>query len=219
MKKILSVLVVMGILLTATGCQRVSNLITPSKNSGGSTQTQKQTPAPFPQIETNDPEGGEGTEEGAIKTKIPFTQTLEMTNEWTILGDFNYRFTAGEAQDRIVLGTSAQNENGEMLWDDSQYWTVAVIIDKDADGNSDGAYNLYSERLQGYVYAEVNEAYIKGVMTPIITLYIFSGNDREIRNYYYDGEYFVESQEFTTKGFSTGGINNLYSTMPEYKPL
>ncbi|MBO5460016.1 MAG: hypothetical protein J5981_07205 [Lachnospira sp.] len=214
MKKILSVLLMMGILLTATGCQRAADLITPSGSSGGSTQT----PAPFPQIETNDPEEEE-TEGGEIQTKIPFTQTLEMTNEWTILGDFNYRFTAGEAQDRIVLGTSAQNENGEMLWDDSQYWTLAVIVDKDADGNNDGAYNLFSERLQGYVYAEVNEAYIKGVMTPIITLYIFSGNDREVRNYYYDGDCFVENQEFTTKGFSTGGINNLYSTMPEYKPL
>ena len=52
-----------------------------------------------------------------------------------------------------------------------------------------------------------------------ITIYAFSGVDREIRNYIYsyDEDAFIEKQIFTTKVFSTGGINNIYSNFPEYK--
>ena len=46
-----------------------------------------------------------------------------------------------------------------------------------------------------------------------------SGIDRDIRNYVYDydEDVFIEEQLFTTKTFSTGGINTIYSTFPEYK--
>ena len=99
-----------------------------------------------------------------------------------------------------------------MQWDDSQYWTLAVLTEK-------GAYNLFYQRFQGVVYVEVNEAYLSGLPTNIITLYAFSGTDRDIRNYTYNEEEdaFIEDQIFTTKVFSTGGINNLYSTFPEYR--
>ena len=158
-----------------------------------------------------EPENTHSPEEDP-QTKIPLSQMIQMTNDWELLGDYNYEITKKGKKDRIVLGTSAEAKNGEMMWDDSQYWTVAVI-------SEDGAYNLFSERMQGRVYMEVNEGFLKGVVTPVITVYIFSGNDREIRNYIFDGEYFIESQEYTTKNFSTGGINNRYSTLPEYKPM
>ena len=135
-----------------------------------------------------------------------------MTNDWELLGDYSFEITKKGKKDRIVLGPSAEAKNGEFMWDDSQYWTVAVI-------SEDGAYNLFSERIQGRVYMEVNEGFIKGIVTPVITVYIFSGNDREIRNYIFDGESFIESQEYTTKNFSTGGINNRYTSMQEYKPM
>ncbi len=152
---------------------------------------------PFPTEEVEDP-----------KTTITLSQILKMTNDWTLIGDFNYSITEPGKKDRIVLATSAKAKNGEMMWDDSQYWTLAVI----AEG---GAYNLFNERMQGYVYAEVNEAFIKGLSTPVITAYIFSGNDREIRNYIFEEDQFVEYVEYSTKNFSTGGINNRYSTLPE----
>jgi hypothetical protein len=135
-----------------------------------------------------------------------------MTNDWSILGSYNYELTEEGKKDRVIIGTSAQNKNGEMQWDDSQYWTVAVI-------SEEGAYNLFFRRMQGRAYVEVNTCYVDGVSTPIITVYAFSGNDREIRNYVYDGEFFVETIEYTTKDFSTGGINNMYGTIPDYKPL
>ncbi|MBQ2890553.1 MAG: hypothetical protein IJE44_02770 [Clostridia bacterium] len=199
MKKILSLLMVAGILLVS-GCEKVSDLLVPE-------DTEKETII----TQTMEPENTQSPEEDP-QTKIPLSQMIQMTNDWELLGDYNYEITKKGKKDRIVLGTSAEAKNGEMMWDDSQYWTVAVI-------SEDGAYNLFSERMQGRVYMEVNEGFLKGVVTPVITVYIFSGNDREIRNYIFDGEYFIESQEYTTKNFSTGGINNRYSTLPEYKPM
>ncbi len=199
MKKILSLLMIAGILLVS-GCEKVSDLLVPEENEGDTVVT-----------ETMEPTNTQAPEEDP-QTKIPISQMISMTNDWELLGDYNFEITKKGKKDRIVLGTSAEAKNGEMMWDDSQYWTVAVI-------SEDGAYNLFSERIQGRVYMEVNEGFIKGIVTPVITVYIFSGNDREIRNYTFDGECFIESQEYTTKNFSTGGINNRYSTIQEYKPM
>ncbi len=199
MKKILSLIMVVGILLVS-GCEKVSDLLVPEENVDETMVEQTMEP-----IATPDPESDP-------QTKIPLSQMINMTNDWELLGDYNFEITKKGKKDRIVLGTSAEAKNGEFMWDDSQYWTVAVI-------SEDGAYNLFSERIQGRVYMEVNEGFIKGIVTPVITVYIFSGNDREIRNYTFDGECFIESQEYTTKNFSTGGINNRYTSIQEYKPM
>lgn len=199
MKKLLSLLMILMVLFT-TGCEKVSTLLEPNEEVE---DVQVAIPTQRPQIIPK---------EGETVTKIACSQEIKMTNEWTILGSYNYELTKEGKKDRVIIGTSAQNKNGEMQWDDSQYWTVAVI-------SEDGAYNLFFRRMQGRVYAEVNTCYVSGVSTPIVTVYAFSGNDREIRNYVYDGEYFVETVEYTTKSFSTGGINNMYGTIPDYKPL
>ncbi|MBR5808822.1 MAG: hypothetical protein IKY39_01775 [Clostridia bacterium] len=199
MKKFLSLLMVAGILFVS-GCEKVSDLLVPEENEDGTIVTETIKPIITPEPEEEP------------QTKIPISQMIQMTNDWELLGDYNFEITKKGKKDRIVLGTSAQAKNGEFMWDDSQYWTVAVI-------SEDGAYNLFSQRMQGRVYMEVNEGFVSGVVTPVITVYIFSGNDREIRNYTFDGEYFIESQEYTTKNFSTGGINNRYTTLQEYKPL
>lgn len=199
MKKNLSLIMIAGILLVS-GCEKVSDLLVPEENMDETIATQTMEP-----MQTPDPESDP-------QTKIPLSQMINMTNDWELLGDYSFEITKKGKKDRIVLGTSAEAKNGEFMWDDSQYWTVAVI-------SEDGAYNLFSERIQGRVYMEVNEGFIKGIVTPVITVYIFSGNDREIRNYIFDGECFIESQEYTTKNFSTGGINNRYTSMQEYKPM
>jgi len=198
MKKLLSLLMILMVIFT-TGCEKVSTLLEPE-------EAPEDVPVVQPTQQPQMPENFEPV------TKIPLSQEIKMTNDWTILGSYNHYLTQENKKDRLIIGTSAQNKNGEMEWDDSQYWTVAVI-------SEDGAYNLFFKRMQGRVYAELNVCYVNGVATPIITVYVFSGNDREIRNYIYDGEFFVESIEYTTKNFSTGGINNMYGTIPEYKPL
>ncbi len=193
MKKVLCLLL---IFMLTSGCKKTSDLITPETTEPPIEGIVQNTPSPEPE-EIEEP-----------KTTIPLTRTLKMTNDWTIMGDYDFSITQKGKKDRIVLATSAKSKNGEMMWDDSQYWTLAVI-------SEDGAYNLFSKRMQGYVYAEVSEAFVKGLATPVITAYIFSGNDREIRNYIFEDDMFVEYQEYSTKQFSTGGINNMYTTFPE----
>ena len=193
MKKILCLLI--ALMMFVSGCQKTSDLI-----KGPEIEPVVNTPleeTPLPSEEPEEP-----------KTTIALTQTLKMTNDWTIMGDFDYSITKQGKKDRIVLATSAKSKNGNMMWDDSQFWTLAVI-------SEDGAYNLFNERMGGYVYAEVNETFIRGMATTVITAYIFSGNDREIRNYVFEKDVFVEYKEYSTKQFSTGGVNNLYTTIPE----
>lgn len=200
MKKLLILAALMGIMMT-TGCQTASELIKPE-------------PTPTPDAtEIQTPVYMQNNEEVEPMKTIPCTKILQMTNDWTIMGDFKYRITSKDKEDRIVLGTSAKHQGAEMMWDDSQYWTLAVIAE-------DGAYNLFAERMSGFVYAEVNEAFINGITTTVITAYVFSSTDREIRNYVYDVEkdVFIEYQEYTTKNFSTGGINGLFTSIPDYKP-
>ena len=72
--------------------------------------------------------------------------------------------------------------------------------------------------MSGQVYVEVSEAFINGFATPIVTAYIFSGTDREIRNYVFVDDVFEETIQYTTKEFSTGGVNCLYSSLPENEP-
>ena len=195
MKKIILMLVVMSAMLLS-GCQKVSNLLsdpTPSPSVSKPVVT-------LEPISTPEPED--------IRTMIPISRMLKMTNDWTILGDYDVRITGKNEKDRVVLGTSAMTKNGEVMWDDNQYWTLAVL-------NADGAYNLFSQQMSGQVYVEVSEAYVNGLSTPIITAYIFSGTEREIRNYIFDKDAFEEKIVYSTKEFSTGGVNCLYSTIPE----
>ena len=204
MKKFVLLLLVLSAFML-TGCEQVSDLIKPKET--------EDVVSNVPKITEEKDENEEDDAEKEPKTKIVLSKTLNMTNDWTIMGDYNISLTKSGKKDRVILGTSARAVNGEMQWDDTQYWTLAVLTD-------DGAYNLFYQRIQGMVYAEINEAFIKGIATPVITVYAFSGTDRDIRNYIYDydEDAFIEDQIFTTKVFSTGGINTIYSTFPEYKP-
>ncbi len=203
MKKIIMILLALSMLLA--GCQRTANLIKPEETED--TVVEKQ--------DKEEEEKPEDTDELGRKTKVPISEQLKMTNEWTIMGDYSTRLTKhykSDKEDRVLLATSAQQENGEIEWEDSHWWTLAVLT-------ADGAYNLFYQRIQGSMYFEVNEAYISGVPTEVITLYIFGGTDREIRNYIYDekDDVFVEDRLYSTSKFSTAGINNRYTTIPEAK--
>lgn len=192
---------VLAVMLTAvmavSGCHKTSDLLS------------SQEPVETAPIAT--PEPVVTPEPVSEKATIHISETLKMTNDWTIIGDYNMALTGNLEKDRVILGTSAEVKNGQIMWDDTQYWTLAVI-------NEYGAYNLFSERMTGQVYAEVGEVYAQGVATPVVTAYIFTGGDREIRNYAFVDDYFEETIVYSTKDFSTGGINCMYSTFPESDP-
>lgn len=198
MKKIL-LGVLMVCMMLISGCQKASDLLSAPTATPTTAPVVTQAPA-----QTFKPEASNGSQ-------IVISQMLKMTNDWTIIGDYDVSLTGKEVKDRLVLGTSASMKNGEIMWDDSQYWTIAVL-------NEDGAYNLFSQRMSGQVYVEVNEVFVNGFATPVITAYIFSGTDREIRNYSFVDGAFEETIVFNAKEFSTGGVNCLYSTLPESLP-
>ena len=197
MKKLVLLAIVM-LMTLVSGCQKASDLLSPSA-------------APTPEVPMITPMPLETEVPVEDKNLIYISQTLKMTNDWTIVGDYDVSLTCNATEDRVVLGTSAKTKNGQIMWDDTQYWTIAVL-------NENGAYNLFSQRMSGQVYVEVGEAYMNGLATPIVTAYIFSGTDREIRNYVYNGECFEETIVYTTKEFSTGGVNCMYTTLPESEP-
>lgn len=204
MKKLMVVMLVLSALLT--GCDRTAELIKPKTVSKGAESTVTE-PNKKKKVKISDER----------KTKILLSQQLRGQQDWTVMGSYYTELTkhaTDDGKDRVLLWTEAKPDNGEMKWDETHYWALAVVT-------NDGAYNLYYKQLAGELYCEVNEIYISGVATDVITLYIFSEKDREIRNYIYDedDDVFVEDQVFATGAFSTAGVSNKYSTIPESKPL
>ena len=190
MKKIIAVLAAAMMVLSASGC-----------NSQKQPQeTAEPVITPIPTVEPTE----------APKEKIQLSQILKMKETWTTLSYTQCDIRKKGTKDRIVLATSAKTEKGEIMWDDSQDWTLAVVTDN-------GVYNLYSEFISGRLYFEVNDYYLQGIETQAVTLYIFDGAKREIRNYIFEDDGFVENVLFTTDDVSTAGINNTFSSFPEYK--
>ena len=145
------------------------------------------------------------------KTKIALSTKLEMSSNWTILDEYSAQITrhsSEDAEDRIMLATSASvDEDGEVCWDDSDEWALAVVTE-------DGAYNLFLERVQlGDVFFEVSTAYVKGAPKEIITVYVFAEAGNKIYNYTYDEDedVFIEEEVFSTSR-EADYINKSYSS-------
>lgn len=132
------------------------------------------------------------------KITIGLSKELEMKSSWTILDEYSTQITrhgADDDEDRIMLATSAaKDKSGEMLWDDSNEWALAVLT-------KDGAYNLFSQRVQlGDVFFEVSTARENGVSKEIITLYVFAESENKIYNFTYNEQEdaFVREEVFST---------------------
>jgi len=132
------------------------------------------------------------------KITIGLSKELEMKSSWTILDEYSTQITkhgTDDDEDRIMLATSAaKDKSGEMLWDDSNEWALAVLT-------KDGAYNLFSQRVQlGDVFFEVSTARENGVSKEIITLYVFAESENKIYNFTYNEQEdaFVREEVFST---------------------
>ncbi len=191
MKKLLMLLTLVFLI---SGCQKASDLLIPEPSV-----------TPMPTIDATFETGKDKKEPN---NEIYMSQVIHMNGDWTTMGSVRYAVTDDYKKSRIILATSAKTKDGEVMWDDSQYWTLAVVT-------QEGVYNLFHNRISGYVYMEVNEAFVRGLSTPIITAYMIGNNEREIRHYIFDEDHFEEYIEYTSDDYSTGGINNIYSTIPE----
>lgn len=104
----------------------------------------------------------------------------------------------------VILYTSAQKEDGELIWDDGQKWLVEID-----DGNG-GYYTLYDRYVNnGSVYFDVVE---RESGEKIIDVYTMSSSGTTIMQYTYsEGEF----QEKTV--YNSGSVNRLSSTVPIYR--
>lgn len=201
MKKIVMILLALSLLMT--GCKKAEK----QQDETGAKDTQK-----VEKIEKEkEPQEQEPQEQEDGNSVISLSKEMTIKSGWTIVGDYETSITkhsAEDAEDRVLLATSASEEDGEIQWDDSQEWGLSVLT-------NDGAYNLFHERIQfGSAYFEVNETYSKGVPTEIITLYVFSDGGCHIYNYTYDEaeDAFVGEEAFATG--KEGNMSKKHSTIP-----
>lgn len=142
--------------------------------------------------------------------KIELTQEDPFADGWTVVGETEYDVISDGNADIISLVTSAQQEDGVWLFDDSQEWGLVVRTEG-------GNYVLYDDHAHGMLYMDVSEFYEGDETVPVISLYIFSGAGTEIRQFRYRDGAFYQSTAYTTTAEADGGINRIYSTVPVYQ--
>ena len=208
MKKLLSLLMILVILLTS-GCETASTLLVP-EDKAKETES-KETELEMPEIER--PKSA--LDDDGTKGKIAKSTTYKGNNELTFFLAEKINILGEDRKDSIYFGTDAKESGGEIQWKDFKYWNLAVMADEDEDGEFDYVYNLYYGDVQGRLYVEVNEYLLQGIATPVISLYIFSPTGIELREYLFDGEFFIETISYTTEKYSTSGVNNILTTIPK----
>lgn len=138
----------------------------------------------------------------------PTGRTVVKTNEsassegWTLVKSYEGELIDGD-KSNVSVYTSAQTEDGEIIWDDGQQWAVEV-----RDGS--GGYYVLMDRYinNGSVYFEVLD--IDGAK--VINIYTKTTAGTDIKQYTYSGGGFTE-----TTLYSSGAANTLYSTVPDYQ--
>ena len=152
------------------------------------------------------------TAESAKKTKsIKIVSSPKDVGKWEPMGKYTADVNDDGEDDIITLYTSAQRDNrGEMMWDDTQEWVLRVET-------ADGVYDLYDERIHGYAYLSVSDAYNKDKDQKLISLYISGNSFREVRDYMYDSDKFTETVAYSTDDFAAEGISEIYTSIPQYE--
>ena len=168
--------------------------------SGGEMPLESQTPAPVQ------------TAEADKKTKdMKVISSPKDVGTWEPMGKYTQDVTGDGEDDIITLYTSAQRDaRGEMMWDDTQEWVLRVET-------AEGVYDLYDERIHGYVYMSVSDVYDKDEDKKLISLYIDGNSFREVRDYMYSENKFTETVAYSTDDLSSEGISEIYSSIPQYE--
>lgn len=123
-------------------------------------------------------------------------------NTWSVVDKYSLDITGDGEDDTITLYTSAVSEDGTIIWDDSQKWSLEIY---------DGAtyYTLMNQAVtNGNIYFDVMEN--EGNTT--VNAYIITSAETLIKQYSYNKTGFVEKQVY-----SSGTGNNLHSSFPYYR--
>ncbi len=152
------------------------------------------------------------TVEADKKTKdVKVISSPKDVGAWEPMGKYTQDVTGDGEDDIITLYASAQRDaRGEMMWDDTQEWVMRVET-------ADGVYDLYDERIHGYVYMSVSDVYDKDGDKKLISLYIDGNSFHEVRDYVYNENKFTETVAYSTDDLSSEGISEVYSSIPHYE--
>jgi hypothetical protein len=105
---------------------------------------------------------------------------------------------------QVALYTSAQTEDGEIIWDDGQKWVVEI---SDGDG---GYYTLLDKYISnGNVYIEVDELEDGNKAVTVVTK---TSSGLDVKQYTYGNNGFVEKTLY-----NSGSVNTMYSSIPDYE--
>lgn len=145
----------------------------------------------------------EGSEPEMTGRTVVKTDESAAKEGWTLIKSYEGSLTDSETSSVVSVYTSAQTEDGEIIWDDSQQWAVEVY---DKNG---GYYVLMDKYISnGSVYFEVTETDGK----TSINVFQSTGAGMEIKQYTYSGSGF---KEITL--YSSGAANTLCSSIPQYE--
>ena len=136
-----------------------------------------------------------------VAVEVSETDSSAVGETWSKLDESAY--SAEGLNGTITLSTSAETYEGELIWDDGQYWVLEV-----SDGNG-GYYTLLNDYISnGSVYFEILE---NTDGDRVINAYIISGAGVSIKQYsYYDGTF------TQIPLYESGAVNRLYSSVPNY---
>lgn len=121
---------------------------------------------------------------------------------WSVVDKYSVDITGDGKEDTVTLYTSAESENGEIIWDDTQKWVLEIY-----DGTT--YYTLMNQSISnGNVYFDV----VQDGDNIIVDTYTITFSQTQIKQYSYNKTGFVEKQIY-----SSSGVNNMYSSFPVYR--
>lgn len=148
-------------------------------------------------------------EKRIVKTgEIP-SEVFEWNEAASYTGDVD-----GDGTDEVVmLLTSAEQEDGEFLWNDGQNWALYV------DDREDDYLFLKKYLNTGSVYFEVLDYYMDEGTEPVISVVESAGAGFSVKNYRFSptDKGYIETVVYDTKDVTAGGTNRRYSSFPEYR--
>ncbi len=188
MKKFRLLLVLLGIIVTVSGCGK--KIETPEENP------------------TNTDE--------VIETKTTVIKAGEIPAEifeWNEVASYTGDVDGDGTDEVVTLVTSAEyDEDGEFLWNDGQNWAL-YVDDREEDYLFFKKYiNI------GSVYFEVLDYYMDEGTVPAINVVESTGAGFSVKNYGFssDDKGYIETVIYDTKDVAAGGTNRRYSSFPEY---
>lgn len=131
------------------------------------------------------------------------SEASAVENTWSKIDSCKIDINGDGNDEEIGLYTSAETESGEVLWDDSQKWSLEVCINGEY-------YILFNQSISnGRVYFDIDEL---ADGTNAVTMYNVSSAGTLIKQFTYSKTGFVEKLVYSSES-----VNKKHSGIPAYK--